>query len=199
MSDFDYTDFAEFSSSLVDQAWYDSVTRTLAVDLNDSVYVYENMDQSTFDGLVKAPSAGRFYGQNIRGNKGRYAGDVDDFYVRERELVSHAAPNGIVPKNLHMAEGVTPRIENGTMHFSMGAPATSTHASGGVTDVKYFSLSTPEAEVSANAESPMNSYGVLLEVTVDSDNDVTALAEVVKHLDALNLNFKVFTVSRNLV
>lgn len=61
MPSFDYTHFEVVESSAVDEVYYNSHTQELAIDLHDSVYVYENVPLSVFRDLVNAPSVGQAY------------------------------------------------------------------------------------------------------------------------------------------
>lgn len=56
------------TSSLIREASYDTSRRTLTVVLNSGrSYTYQNVDQSVYQGLVSAESAGRFFNRNIVG------------------------------------------------------------------------------------------------------------------------------------
>lgn len=56
------------TSSLIREASYDTSSRTLTVVLNTGrSYTYQNVDQSVYQGLISADSAGRFFNKNIVG------------------------------------------------------------------------------------------------------------------------------------
>jgi hypothetical protein len=56
------------TSSLIREASYDTTRRTLTVVLNTGrSYTYQNVDQSVYQGLISAESAGRFFNRNIVG------------------------------------------------------------------------------------------------------------------------------------
>jgi hypothetical protein len=55
-------------SSLIREASYDATSRTLTLTFtNDRQYTYRDVDQSVYQGLVSAESAGRFFNRNIVG------------------------------------------------------------------------------------------------------------------------------------
>ncbi len=47
-------------------AGYDAEKRIIEVAFRGGVYIYEDVPQEVFDGLVKSPSAGQFFNDNIR-------------------------------------------------------------------------------------------------------------------------------------
>ena len=54
-------------SSNLASAGYDPPSEILEVEFqNGSIYQYYNVPQSIYDGLVKAPSAGRFFAYEVR-------------------------------------------------------------------------------------------------------------------------------------
>jgi hypothetical protein len=56
------------TSSLIREASYDTSSRTLTVVLTSGrSYTYQNVDQSVYQGLISAESAGRFFNRNIVG------------------------------------------------------------------------------------------------------------------------------------
>ena len=56
------------TSSLIREASFDAAGRTLTVVFNNGrSYTYQGVDQSVYDGLVSAESAGRFFNRNISG------------------------------------------------------------------------------------------------------------------------------------
>tara|TARA_A100000172_G_scaffold64418_2_gene43889 strand:- start:2861 stop:3064 length:204 start_codon:yes stop_codon:yes gene_type:complete len=56
------------TSSLIREATFDANSRTLTVVLNSGrEYTYQGVDQSVYQGLVSADSAGRFFNKNIVG------------------------------------------------------------------------------------------------------------------------------------
>jgi len=61
--------FADFDSSVVDSVWYDEVTQTAYVDLEDRVYKYDSVPFAEVEALVQAPSVGRAFSGNLF-NKG---------------------------------------------------------------------------------------------------------------------------------
>lgn len=65
MTTFTYTDHADTSSELVEGLYYNEATRELALDLNDSIYVYRNVPAYTFREFRDAPSKGRYF-QNFK-------------------------------------------------------------------------------------------------------------------------------------
>lgn len=62
-----YTDRAELDSTFVEHAWYDNTRNRLALQLNDVVYEYYDVQKATYQDLISAPSAGTFYRRNIQG------------------------------------------------------------------------------------------------------------------------------------
>lgn len=55
------------NSELINRVAYDSSNSELSIDLrNRGIYVYHNVPQSVFNGLMSAPSHGRFFNENIR-------------------------------------------------------------------------------------------------------------------------------------
>ena len=63
---------APVSSSNLASVGYDEETRTLEVEFNSgSVYQYDRVPKSEFDGLMSAASHGRYFDQNIK--KGGYS------------------------------------------------------------------------------------------------------------------------------
>ena len=56
------------TSSLIREATFDANSRTLTVVLNSGrEYTYQGVDQSVYQCLVSADSAGRFFNKNIVG------------------------------------------------------------------------------------------------------------------------------------
>ena len=47
-------------------AGYDPEKRVMEIAFRGGVYVYEDVPQEVFDGLVKSSSAGQFFNDNIR-------------------------------------------------------------------------------------------------------------------------------------
>ena len=61
-------DITPLSSSNLSGAGYDPESREMTVIFTSGgEYVYSEVDQATFDGLLQAPSPGRYFAQNIRG------------------------------------------------------------------------------------------------------------------------------------
>ena len=56
-------------SSLLNKVGYDPEAKTLVVQMNNSSdrYVYSDVPQSVYDGLMDAPSKGSFYVKKIKG------------------------------------------------------------------------------------------------------------------------------------
>ena len=56
-------------SSLIDQIGYDAETETMAVQMQNSsdVYIYQDVPQSVFNEFLSAPSKGRYFVENIKG------------------------------------------------------------------------------------------------------------------------------------
>lgn len=67
--EFVYTDQSALNSSWLNRAYYNSVTRELAVVTRglDS-YIYEDVDWATFEDLIKVISPGSYYNTRIRGS-----------------------------------------------------------------------------------------------------------------------------------
>lgn len=56
------------TSSLIREASYNTTASTLTVVLtNGRRYTYQGVDQSVYQGLISADSAGRFFNKNIVG------------------------------------------------------------------------------------------------------------------------------------
>jgi KTSC domain len=56
------------SSSSVTSVGYDSETRTLEIEFNSgSVYEYNEVPPEIYQGLMEAPSKGRYFANEIRG------------------------------------------------------------------------------------------------------------------------------------
>jgi hypothetical protein len=47
-------------------AGYDPEQHVMEIAFRGGVYAYEDVPQEVFDGLVKSPSAGQFFNENIR-------------------------------------------------------------------------------------------------------------------------------------
>ncbi len=62
-------DMQPVKSSLLNKVGYDPETKVLAVQMNYSsdVYLYQDVPQSVFDGLLAADSKGSYYVKNIKG------------------------------------------------------------------------------------------------------------------------------------
>jgi hypothetical protein len=59
------------SSSAISSAGYDDETQTLDVSFTSGqTYTFQNVPSEIFDGLISAPSPGRYYHQQIKGNYG---------------------------------------------------------------------------------------------------------------------------------
>ena len=57
----------QLRSSNLNSADYDEETRTLTIVFKGgSVYTYADVDQGTYDGLLAAPSPGKYLAQNIK-------------------------------------------------------------------------------------------------------------------------------------
>ena len=56
-------------SSLLNKVGYDPEAKTLVIQMNNSSdrYVYSDVPQSVYDGLMDAPSKGSFYVKKIKG------------------------------------------------------------------------------------------------------------------------------------
>lgn len=56
------------SSSNVESVGYDSANQTLYVHfLSGSLYIYKNVNQNEYEGLLNAPSVGAYLHRNIKG------------------------------------------------------------------------------------------------------------------------------------
>ncbi|HVT12752.1 MAG TPA: KTSC domain-containing protein [Fimbriimonadaceae bacterium] len=55
------------SSSLVVSAGYDLATQTMEIEFTSrSIYRYENVPQSVFEGLIRADSVGSYFNAHVR-------------------------------------------------------------------------------------------------------------------------------------
>ncbi|WP_255197763.1 KTSC domain-containing protein [Halorarius litoreus] len=55
------------SSSNLSSVGYDADTQTLEIEFNDgSVYQYSNVPTNIYEGLISAPSHGKYFHRNIR-------------------------------------------------------------------------------------------------------------------------------------
>lgn len=55
-------------SSAIASASYDDQTKSMSITFtNGRVYDFPNVPEDVFDGLAEAPSAGRYYMENIKG------------------------------------------------------------------------------------------------------------------------------------
>lgn len=57
-------------SSHILSASYDEDSRTLEIEFSSGTYWYDGVPLEVYQGLVSAPSAGRFFNQVIKGNYG---------------------------------------------------------------------------------------------------------------------------------
>jgi len=55
-------------SSFIQRACYDSAQSYMIISLNGTYYHYCELPHATFDALMRAPSMGQFYNQNIKGS-----------------------------------------------------------------------------------------------------------------------------------
>lgn len=61
-------DMVPLQSSNIAAAGYDEETRELTVQFaSGSTYTYRDVGKDAFDGLVEAPSAGRYFATHIKG------------------------------------------------------------------------------------------------------------------------------------
>lgn len=106
MTNFEYTHTREVSSSAVDEIHYNANTKELAVDLDDSIYVYSNVPLDVYENLVRSQSVGRAFVEVKRQyGPSKFLGHYD--YV-EYVKVGFDAPSMAAvgtPKNLTYAEG----------------------------------------------------------------------------------------------
>lgn len=59
----------DLDSSMIDNVQYDTDTNTLVVRFqNGWLYIYEDVDEDVFDEIISAPSAGRWFADNVRYN-----------------------------------------------------------------------------------------------------------------------------------
>lgn len=128
--DFEYTHYRKPVSSLVDEVWYNSDTKELAVSLHDEVYVYSGVPLTRYQSLIFANSVGREY-QSIKREFGpsEYLGDRYELEFGEK---SYEAPDmGSVgtPKGLTYAE-------NAVVH-NVGDTATTGNSSGAHISLTY--------------------------------------------------------------
>lgn len=107
MKTFEYTHSHAPVSSAVDTLYYNTNTQSLAVDLHDRLYRYEDVPFSEYADLVYADSAGREFSRIKREyGPGDFLGEYDDL---DFEMVSANADSGVttasgvVPKNLTYA------------------------------------------------------------------------------------------------
>ena len=62
------TNTTTLNSSVLSEATYDTTTRQLVLTFqNGTIYTYDNVDESVYQGLTTADSAGRFFSANISG------------------------------------------------------------------------------------------------------------------------------------
>lgn len=54
-------------SSFIHEVCYHAATGYMLIQLNSSFYHYCELDAATYDGLMAAPSMGRFFNANIKG------------------------------------------------------------------------------------------------------------------------------------
>lgn len=57
----------KINSSMIQACTYDPMTGTLTVTMHGAVYRYLDVPQDVADGLQTAESAGRYFGQYIKG------------------------------------------------------------------------------------------------------------------------------------
>lgn len=73
---------ATLSSSLISRIRYDEDARTLAVRFRDDrAYLYRDVPPRVFEAMKRAPSAGRYYNEEV---KGRYPCSFDPERKRYR-------------------------------------------------------------------------------------------------------------------
>ena len=59
---------SSLDSSLLSEAWYDPYMKTLTLTFkNGCVYDYIDVDKETYDELIEAPSAGKYFTVQIKG------------------------------------------------------------------------------------------------------------------------------------
>lgn len=106
MTQFDYTDAREVHSTAVDEVHYNANTKELAVDLDDSIYIYKNVPEDVYRSLVFADSVGRkFIDVKRQYGPSSFLGYYDNVeYVKVGFNAPSMAAVG-TPKNLTYAEG----------------------------------------------------------------------------------------------
>jgi KTSC domain len=189
--DFDYTDEVTPNSSLVDAAYYNANDKTLALDLNDMVYVYVEVEEADFKRFATTDSAGGYYNTEFKNKYGpaTFLGDISDLYFRY--VAKEKAPSVGTPKGL--VDNTQPTKEFSLNVNNAKAPFDTVET---VDATKEFSLKTPEpvnTKVDGDAFNVevhyvLNGYtnGYVFNTTADDVSDA---------LDALSNNLKALGLS----
>ena len=190
MSYFEYTDYAEPSSSLVDGVYFNANTNQIALDLNDSVYVYKNVDEADFVKFRTEPSAGRYYNTEFKVKHG--PGDyLEDYgYVDFEPVVKNKVADAGTPKDLSK-----PTKEYSLNINDANAPFGTVETVGAT---KEYSLKTPAPVVRASESGDykveviysLKGYDTEYNFTTEADDVSDALDELSDNLKVMGLTGK---------
>lgn len=187
--DFKYTDEVDPNSSLVDVAYYNANTKDLALDLNDQVYVYENVDEADFRKFYTEPSAGRYYNTEFKNKYGpaEILGHCDDLYFKD------------VPRESTASAGTPKDLTEPTKEYSLNindakAPFGTVETVGAT---KEYSLKTPDVVAKTNGgdflievKYTLNHSGTEHVFSTNSDSLDDAMDDLNRSLTALGLTGK---------
>lgn len=100
----------DFHSDSIETVAYDAENKTLFVEFShgSAAYAYSDVEESTYNLFITAPSLNRFWRDHISGDAERY--DFADFYLRESEGEVDLQPE---TKWLSVPEGQTPDFATG--------------------------------------------------------------------------------------
>lgn len=180
MTTVSFTDEYYPDSEAVDEAFYDENTKTVYVDLHDTIYAYSGVEKSVWDEFKRASSAGSFYATRIKRGygPGTEVGHVRGITYEEVEVrparAAVGAPQALTP-------AATPAAAPTPVYHSLNVSAAA-GATGNATSKYVVTFRAANATADKSHE-------------VQASDELDALRQVNTFAEALGVSLKVRSVT----